>query len=150
MAHTYAKIFIHCVFSTKNHHKTITEDLRERLWSYMGGIARKNNISVLAIGGIEDHIHLFLSFPPSISVSEALKRIKGGSSSWVHATFPAHREFGWQEGFGAFSVSPSRVKATLDYIKGQREHHRKRTFKEEYLELLKKYGIEYDERYVWG
>jgi len=150
MAHTYAKIYIHCVFSTKNHHKTITEDLRERLWSYMGGIARQNTISILTIGGIEDHMHLFLSFPPSISISEALQRIKGGSSHWVHTNFPFRRNFGWQEGFGAFSVSPCRVEATIDYIKGQKEHHRKRTFMEEYLELLREYGIEYDERYLWG
>jgi putative transposase len=150
MAHTYARIFIHCVFSTKNHQKIITDDLRERLWSYMGGIARKNKITVLAIGGVEDHTHLFLSFPPSLSVSEALKKIKGGSSSWVHTNFPAQRSFRWQEGFGAFTVSSSRVKATMDYIKGQREHHSKKTFKEEYLVFLEKYGIEYDEKYVWG
>jgi putative transposase len=150
MAHTYARIFIHCVFSTKNHQKIITDDLRERLWSYMGSIARENHITVPAIGGVEDHMHLFLSFPPSISVSEALQRIKGGSSRWVHENFPVHRDFGWQEGFGAFSVSPSRVQATLDYIKGQSEHHRKRAFKEEYLDFLKKYGIEYDEKYIWG
>jgi REP-associated tyrosine transposase len=100
MAHTYARLFIHCVFSIKNRQKIISEDLQERLRSYMGGIARKNNIKVLAIGGVENHAHLFLSFPPSISVSEALKKIKGGSSSWVHANLPAHRHFRWQAGFG--------------------------------------------------
>jgi putative transposase len=149
MAHTYAKIFIHCVFSTKNHQKIITEDLQERLWSYLGGIARENNIKVLAIGGVEDHAHLFFSFPPSLSVSAAMQQIKGGSSSWIHKNFPSRRNFGWQEGFGAFSVSPSRVKVTIDYIAGQKEHHRKKTFKEEYLAFLKKYGIEYDEKYLW-
>ena len=116
----------------------------------MGGITRENNIKVLAIGGVEDHVHLFLSFPPSISISEVMKKIKGGSSSWVYTHFPAHRDFGWQEGFGTFSVCSSRVKATMDYIKGQMEHHRKRTFKEEYLAFLKNYGMEDDERYIWG
>ena len=150
MAHTYVSSYIHYVFSTKHRQKIIKPELEERLWPYMGGIARENKMKALAIGGIEDHVHLFLSLPSTLSISKAIQLIKGGSSTWVSKTFPEFKGFQWQEGYGAFSISQSHIDRTIHYINNQKEHHRKKTFKEEYLAILKKHGIEYDEQYLWG
>jgi REP element-mobilizing transposase RayT len=141
---------MHCVFSTSQRHKIISQDLQPRLWPFMGGIARENNMKALAVGGTEDHAHLLLSLPTTTPVAKAIQIIKGGSSKWIHETFPAHRDFAWQEGYGAFSVGISQVETTVVYIQNQKEHHRKKTFEEEFLTFLKRHGIEYDERYVLG
>jgi REP element-mobilizing transposase RayT len=150
MAHSYTNILIHFIFSTKNREKIISEELQERLWPYMGGIARENNMKTLAIGGVEDHVHLLISLPPTLSFAKAIQLIKGGSSKWVHDTFPKHKYFKWQEGYGAFSVSASHIENTVAYIKRQKEHHKIKTFQDEYIAFLKKHEIEYDERYIWG
>ncbi len=150
MAHSYVSLKIHYIFSTKNRQKIITPELEQRLWPYMGGIARENKMIALAIGGIEDHVHLLLALPSTLSVAKAIQLIKGGSSKWVSETFPAHRDFEWQEGYGAFSISISHIDDTIAYINNQKDHHRKQSFEEEYLAILRKHGIEYDERYVWG
>jgi putative transposase len=128
----------------------MTDELQERLRPYMGGIARENKMKVLAIGGTEDHVHLLLSLSATLSVAKAVQLIKGGASNWVHDTFPNHKNFQWQEGYGAFSVSISHVNDTIAYINAQKEHHQKKTFQEEYVVFLKKHNIEYDERYIWG
>ena len=127
----------------------MTPSLRERLWPFLGGIARQNKMKAIEIGGVEDHVHILLSLPATMPISKALQLIKGGSSKWVHETFPEHRRFAWQEKYGAFSVSASRVDSIIQYIKGQVEHHRKMTFQEEFLALLKRHRIEFDERYLW-
>lgn len=150
MAHSYVSLMVHYVFSTKNRQKIITPDLEERLWPYMGGIARENKMKALAIGGIEDHAHVFLSLPSTLSISKAIQLIKGGSSKWVSETFLTHREFEWREGYGAFSVSISHVDDTIAYVNTQHAHHRQQTFEEEYRAILKKHGIAYDERYLLG
>lgn len=150
MAHSYLSIMIHYVFSTKNRNKIITSELEKRLWPYMGGIARENKMKALAIGGIEDHVHLFLSLPSTLTIAKAIQLIKGGSSTWVHDTFPDHKDFQWQEGYGAFSVSISHIDDTISYINNQKEHHSKQTFQDEYLAILKRHDIEYDDRYIWG
>ena len=150
MAHSYVSALFHCVFSTKERRKIITEDLQERLWPYMGGIARENKMRALAVGGVEDHVHLLLSIPSTLSPAKALQLIKGGSSKWVHDTFPDHQEFEWQEGYGAFSVGISQVPDTKTYIANQREHHRMATFQDEFIAFLERHGIDYDPRYVWG
>ncbi|MFC1541835.1 IS200/IS605 family transposase [Candidatus Latescibacterota bacterium] len=150
MAHSYTNILIHYIFSTKNREKIITNELQDRLWPYIGGIARENNMKALAIGGIDDHVHLLISLPAILSISKAIQLIKGGSSKWVHDTFTDHKNFKWQEGYGAFSVSISNIDDTVAYINSQREHHKVKTFQGEYIAFLKKHGIEYDERYVWG
>ncbi|MFC1538028.1 IS200/IS605 family transposase [Candidatus Latescibacterota bacterium] len=93
MAHSYTNILIHYIFSTKNREKIITNELQDRLWPYMGGIAKENNMKALAIGGIEDHVHLLISFPATLSISRAIQLIKGGSSKWVHDTFQDHKKF---------------------------------------------------------
>ena len=106
-------------------------------------------MKAMAIGGTADHMHLLLSLPSMMSFAKAVQLIKGGSSKWVHEAFPKHRRFAWQEGYGAFSVSASQVPKTVRYITNQKEHHRKKSFQEEFLELLNKHGIEYDSRYVF-
>jgi putative transposase len=150
MPHSYVSCLMHCVFSTRQRHKTIDPDLQQRLWPFIGGIARENNMKVLAIGGVEDHLHILLSLPTTIPVAKAIQLIKGGSSKWIHETFPQHRDFAWQEGYGAFSVGISQVETTVAYIQNQKQHHRKKTFEEEFLTFLKRHGIEYDERHVLG
>ena len=139
---------MHSTFSTKERFPFIDAELERRLWPYIAGIARENSMKALAIGGTEDHIHGLLSLPGTMSFSKAVQLIKGGSSKWIHDTFPSQRKFAWQEGFGAFSVSASQVQRTIAYINRQKEHHRKRSFREEFLALLNKHGIEYDERYI--
>jgi REP element-mobilizing transposase RayT len=115
----------------------------------MGGIARQNKMKAVEIGGIEDHVHLLLSLPATMPISKAAQLIKGGSSKWIHETFPEHQLFQWQEKYGAFSVSVSQLDTLIGYIRNQERHHSKMTFQEEFIALLKKHRIECDERYVW-
>ncbi|NOY28664.1 MAG: IS200/IS605 family transposase [Planctomycetes bacterium] len=150
MGHSYCSAYYHCVFSTKERRQTITPELQERLWPYLGGIARKNNLAALAIGGIEDHVHMLLSLPTTLTISKVMQLVKGNSSKWVHDEFPEYHNFAWQEGYGAFSIGISQIDATKQYIANQIEHHRTKTFQEEFLAFLKKHEIEYDPRYVWG
>ena len=146
---SYVCSYFHCVFSTKDRRRLITPELRDRLWPFLGGIAQQNKMKAVEVGGVEDHVHILLSLPSTMAVSKALQLIKGGSSKWIHETFPEHRLFAWQQEYGAFSVSVSQLDKTIEYIKGQAGHHRKMTFQEEFLALLKKHRIEYDERYLW-
>jgi REP element-mobilizing transposase RayT len=145
----YVSAYFHCVFSTKERRPLITPDLRGRLWPFLGGIARQNKMTALEIGGVADHVHILLSLPATIPISKAMQLIKGGSSKWIHETFPDQWQFAWQEEYGAFSVSVSQLDKIIAYIRRQPEHHRKLTFQEEFLMLLKKHGVEYDERYLW-
>ncbi|HEY0319949.1 MAG TPA: transposase [Pyrinomonadaceae bacterium] len=150
MPHSYVSTLIHCVFSTKERRKIISAELQASLWPSIGGIARQNGMKALAIGGATDHAHILLSLTAVMPASKAVQLIKGGSSKWIHESLLAQRDFAWQEGHGAFSVSISHVKNTIAYIQNQAEHHRKKTFEEEFLSFLKKHNIEYDERHVWG
>ncbi len=149
MGHSYTSCLIHCVFSTKDRRPSITPDLQERLYPYMGGIVRENGMKALAVGGTADHVHMLLSLPATVEIAKAMQFIKGGSSAWLHETFPNHRDFQWQEGYGAFSISISQRDDTITYIRSQQEHHRRKTFQEEFLAFLERHGIEYDERYIW-
>jgi REP element-mobilizing transposase RayT len=149
MPHSYVSNLIHYIFSTKERYPFIDPELQSRLWPYMGGIARENRMKALAVGGTNDHDHALLSLPATMSVAKAVQLIKGGSSKWVHDQLPKYRKFGWQDGYGAFSVSASQMKSVIRYINGQKEHHRKKTFEEEFLEFLDKYGVDYDRRYVF-
>jgi putative transposase len=146
---SYISSYFHCVFSTKERRPLITTELHERLWSFLGGIARQNKMKAIEIGGVEDHVHILLSLPSAMTISKAMQLIKGGSSKWIHETFSAQREFAWQDEYGAFSVSVSQLDKTIEYIKGQKAHHHKMTFQDEFVALLKKHRIEYDERYLW-
>ena len=123
----------------------LTAAIRERLWSYLGGIAREHDMKALAIGGVGDHVHLLLSLPAMLSISKAMQLLKGNSSKWLRDTFPElqQHDFAWQEGFGSFSIGVSGVKDTIHYIQTQEEHHRKKSFREELEVFLKKHGYDY-------
>ena len=123
--------------------------MRERLWAFMGGIARENGMKARCIGGIADHVHLLVSIPTTLSIAKAIQLIKGGASAWIHETFPEMQDFAWQEGYGAFSVGVSQLAETIAYIENQEEHHRHKSFQEEYLAFLKRHEITYDEKYLW-
>jgi REP element-mobilizing transposase RayT len=146
---SYISSYYHCVFSTKERRPTISPELRERLWPFLGGIARQNEMKAVAVGGMPDHVHILLSLPSTLAIAKALQLIKGGSSKWVHDTFPEHQLFGWQIKYGAFSVSVSLLDRIIEYIGQQEEHHRRVSFQEEFLALLKKHRIAYDERCLW-
>jgi len=150
MANTYINILIHTVFSTKNRESWISSSLRERLYPYMCGIARENDLKVLCIGGTDNHIHILLSLDSTTSIAQAMQLIKGGSSKWIHETFPELRLFSWQEGYGAFSIGISNVDETKKYIENQEKHHSKESFCDEYLKFLRKNNIDFDEKYLWG
>jgi REP element-mobilizing transposase RayT len=130
MAHSYISSLYHCVFSTKERRQLITPELEERLWPYLGGIARDNGIKALAIGGVDDHVHLLLSLPSTLAIAKVIQLVKGNSSKWVHETFPQMSHFSWQEGYGAFSIGVSQIEATVTYVQNQKTHHRRKTFQE--------------------
>jgi putative transposase len=150
MGHSYTSCLFHCVFSTKNREPLIDEKIRERLWPFIGGIAREHGMRALEVGGVSDHTHMLLSLPATLPIARAMQLIKSGSSRFVKETFAHCRGFAWQEGYGAFSVSVSVRERTIAYIRNQEKHHKRRTFQEEVLEFLEAHGIEYDPRYLWG
>jgi len=149
MANTYTNLLYHIIFSTKDRIPLITDDLREELYKYMGGIVRGEKGILISIGGMPDHVHLAAKFKAGISMSDMLRKIKANSSKWANEKLNNRSKFAWQNGFGAFTVSESQLDALLHYIKRQEEHHRNKTFKEEFLEFLKKQNIEYEEKYLW-
>ena len=150
MANTYTSLHYHVVFSTKNRQALLVEPVRERLFAYLGGIARENGMKALEVGGASDHVHLLLSIPASLAVSKAVQFVKGGSSHWLKETFPNMVDFAWQDGYAAFTVSQSQLNDTQAYIRSQPEHHRTKTFAEEYRAFLARHRIDYDERYLLG
>lgn len=150
MSHTYVSSLVHVIFSTKDRKRFLHPEIQERLWPFIGGVAKSHSIKTLAIGGLEDHAHILLSMPADVALSRAMQSIKGASSRWIHESFPALRDFSWQEGYGAFSVSISGMERTISYIRLQAEHHKKRSFEEEFLGFLKAHSIAYDPRYVFG
>jgi putative transposase len=148
MSHTYVVMLIHCVFSTKDRRNLIRSDLRPQLWSFVGGIARKNGFKALVVGGAQDHLHVLLSLPATIALAKAVQLLKGASSHWMNET--SKNRFAWQEGYGAFTIGISQKPDTVAYIQTQAEHHRRRDFQQEFVAFLKKHDVEYDPRYVWG
>lgn len=150
MANTYTKIYLHVVFSTKDCKSLIKPEFEARLWAYLGGIANRNNIKALAVGGTSDHIHLLMSISPTMPVSKAVQLLKGGASKWLNDHFFEKRTFAWQKGYGAFSVNESMVEASMHYINNQKIHHRSKTFGEEYVAFLDRHNINYDSKYILG
>ena len=147
MPHTYAQNAIHVVFSTKDRAKLLPKDFQPRLWSYAAGICKKEGIFVHAIGGTDDHVHLLIQIPPSLALAKAVGTVKSNSSRWAtEEGFP----FAWQQGYAAFSVSASNLPAVVRYIQNQEAHHKKMTFETEFLALLKKHGLDYDPKFVFG
>ena len=150
MANTYTSLHYHVIFSTKNRIGWLKSEIESRVWAYIGGIARKHKMTALQVGGTDDHIHALVQAPPVYAPCEIAQFLKGDSSQWIHNEFSALWDFGWQDGYGAFTVSKSELVDVIRYIQNQREHHHKKTFQEEYLEFLQQHGIEYNERYLWG
>jgi REP-associated tyrosine transposase len=149
MANTYTALHYHFTFSTKLRQPWIRPEIEQRIWEYMGGIARTNGLKPLKTGGIDDHIHMLVGAPPTIAPSKIAQLVKGGSSGWIHETFGDLSHFAWQDGYGAFTVSKSAIPDVTAYIENQREHHRTMTFQDEYRLLLVRHGIEFDEAYLW-
>lgn len=149
MSNSYVNQLMHCVFSTKERMPLITQELQDRLFPYIGGIARENNMKLIAAGGIEDHVHLLLSLAKTLPIAKGMQLIKGGSSKWIHETFPKHRLFEWQKGYGAFSIGIGEKARTINYINNQVEHHRNRDFKTEFVLFLDRNEVEYDPKYVF-
>ena len=147
MAHSFTCVYVHIVFSTKDRQPLIPKDRQEKLWRYLGGILRNHGMKSVAIGGMPDHVHVLGSLSSEASVAKALNLLKSNSSKWMRER---DRAFGWQEGYAAFSVSASALDSVTEYIESQAQHHKKRDFKQEYLALLKKHGVAYDPRWVFG
>jgi REP-associated tyrosine transposase len=147
MGHSYSQNLIHCVYSTEGRRNLIKPELQVSLWRYTCTIAKQQGIHLVTAGGTANHAHILIALPPTISLAKALQTIKAYSSRWIseHGV-----PFQWQEGYGAFSVSPSQVEAVVSYIRGQEKHHARRSFEEEFTFLLKSSGIDYDPRYVFG
>ena len=149
MPGTYSQLLLRVVFSTKGRIPWISPDVAARVYPYVGGIIRAEKGMLYDIGGIEDHVHLYLRWRPDGAISDLLRTVKARSSKWVHDTFPDLGSFAWQEGYSVFSVSKSQEERVKNYIAGQAEHHKGEDFKAELLRLLRIHGIEFDEKYVF-
>ena len=150
MANTFTSLHCHIVFSTKNRERWLRPEIEEDVWRYLGGICRTHHVKALQIGGVDDHVHLLLGVPPTLALSDVMKRIKGESSKWLSKEKKDMVGFGWQDGYGAFTVGKSQIPDTIRYIQTQREHHRKVTFEDEYRKFLHFHEIEADEKYIFG
>lgn len=149
MANTYTQIHIQAVFVVQNRACIIHQTWKEELYKYISGIIRNHGHKVLSINGMPDHLHVLIGMRPTQSLSDLIQDIKGDSSKWINQQGFIKNRFSWQEGYGAFSYSKSHVASVIAYIRNQEEHHRKKTFIEEYHDFLKKFEIEFDERYIF-
>ena len=149
MAQSLAYNYIHLVFSTKHREHTILPEIEDKLYGYISGIGKNLDCQILKIGGISDHIHILFTLSKKVSLSAFVEEIKKSSSKWMKTQGSQYANFYWQSGYGAFSVSPKQVDTVVKYIATQKEHHSKKTFQQEYLDFLKQYNVDYDERYVW-
>ena len=151
MPQSLAQIYLHVVFSTKNRTPYLRDaDFRRQLHAYLAGICKNLDCPSLVIGGVEDHVHVLSRFGRGITVSDFVRELKRPSSGWVKAENQDLSDFAWQDGYGAFSVSPSHVEKVRGYIARQEDHHRTESFQDEMRRLLRIYGVEFDERYIWG
>jgi len=141
--------YVHIVFSTKNREDLIKPDIENELFKYLGGVCNSLNCRPLQIGGYLNHVHILCSISKNISIAELIKKTKANSSKWIKSKGQELDNFYWQKGYGAFSLNPTQINLVVDYIKNQKEHHKTKTFQEEYRNFLRKYKIEYNEDYVW-
>jgi REP element-mobilizing transposase RayT len=148
MPDTYSKIYIHIIFSVKERQPLVLKSFRSELFSYIGGIIKNKDQKPIIINGTADHIHILAGIKPDKSISDLVREIKSNSSKFINEKKYLQSKFQWQEGFAAFSYSESQVNKVAEYIKNQEEHHKKKTFSEEYLDFLKKFNVEYNEAYV--
>lgn len=149
MAHTYTSLLVHLIFSTKDRRPFIDAELGPRLFAYMGGILREIGSTPVLINGPADHVHALATLPSTLALSDLMRVLKTNSSRWVHEQWPHRKDFAWQGGYGAFSVSRSNADDVERYIAGQEEHHQQVSFQEEFLAFLKRHNVPFDPRYVW-
>ncbi|HZH86355.1 MAG TPA: transposase [Brumimicrobium sp.] len=149
MGQSLIQNYIHLVFSSKGVKPLIKPSIEKDLHAYIGGICNELNCQPLIVGGYTDHIHVLCMLSKNITLKTLVQKIKANSSKWVKSKDEDLKLFSWQKGYGSFSINPSQTKIVVEYIKNQHEHHKKKTFKEEYLAFLKKYNVEYDEKYLW-
>ncbi len=150
MPQSYTNLIYHLVYSTKERQTLITNALQPRLYEYIGGMIRKRGGICLEIGGMSDHIHILAKLKPDSALSDIMRDLKANSTGWMHDVFPEMKDFTWQRGYGAFTVSSSQVKTVRDYIANQEEHHKKNgSFRDEFIKLLRVNEIEFDEKYLW-
>ena len=149
MGQSLVKNYLHIVFSTKYRQPLIQESIEEELYSYLGGICNNLECHVIKVGGYTDHIHILCMLSKKVPLMKLMEELKSHSSKWIKSKGAAYSNFSWQNGYGAFSVNPGQVERVIQYIANQKEHHRKKAFKTEYLEFLEKNEVPYDERYVW-
>lgn len=149
MAQSLSQILIHIIFSTKNHEPLISESYESQLQAYIAGICNDLDCQALIVGGTSDHIHILCELSRTLTVADLAKKIKTRSTKWMKSQSGDFRNFSWQSGYGVFSIGKSGAPKLKQYIKDQRDHHKKYSFREEYLRFLRKYGIEFDEKYLW-
>jgi REP element-mobilizing transposase RayT len=149
MANTYTQIHIQTVFAVKNRQSLIGDEWKEDLYKYMTSIIQNNNHKLLQINGMPDHVHILFGLRPVQAISNLMKQVKQDSSKWINQNRLPRGKFSWQEGYGAFSYSKSQLPRVIKYIQNQQEHHKTKSFREEYLALLKTHGVDYDERYIF-
>jgi putative transposase len=149
MANTYTQISIHAIFAVKHRENFITKQWRDRLHSYVSGVLKSEDATSLAVGGWLDHVHVFFGMPPTKNISDILRVVKANSSKWINENRLVKGKFQWQEGYAAFSYSRSQRDTVINYIMQQEEHHQKKSFKEEYLEMLKNFEVDFDEKYLF-
>jgi putative transposase len=143
MSHTHYSILVHCIFSAKERRPVVPANMKDRLWPYIAGIARLNKFKALAVGGMQDHAHVLLSLPTAMSVAKAVQLIKGGSSKWINDHLD-RRSFAWQDGYAAFTIGVSQLQATVRYIDNQERNHAKKTFAQEWKQMLERHGMKPD------
>jgi len=149
MAGTFTALHVHLVFSTQDRRPWLDDETLERLFEYCGGILRADDAALVAACGMPDHIHLLVRVPAKRALADLVRAFKSKSSGWIHENYPKLEKFAWQRGYGAFSVSQSDLPKVSAYLARQTEHHRRRDFREEFVEFLKRHDIGYDERYLW-
>jgi REP element-mobilizing transposase RayT len=150
MANTYTQMYLQFVFAVRNRASLIDPVWKDDLYKYITGIVQNNRHKLIAINGMPDHLHVFIGYKPHQLIPDLLQDIKGSSSRWINSRNFMKGKFKWQEGYGAFSYSHSHIDYVVKYILNQEQHHRKRTFREEYIELLKRFNVVYDEKYILG
>jgi len=149
MAHTYTDLLTHVVFSTSERVPFLSDAIRSDVHAYLGGILRELHATPIAIGGVADHVHILTCIPADLSISDCMRVVKTNSSRWLKQKWPEKRPFAWQQGYGAFSVSESNRAAVIQYIQHQERHHQRRSFRDEFLALLKNHGVAFEEQFLW-
>jgi REP element-mobilizing transposase RayT len=144
-----SRVIVHIIFSTKDREPWLGSDVGPRMHSYLATVCRDLGAELVGVGGVADHVHIVTTLPRTVSQAQLIEQIKRASSKWIKTLEARYRGFFWQRGYGAFSVSPGQLDTMVQYVEAQQEHHRTRTFQEEYRELLRRHGVDFDERYVW-